>query len=126
MHSRDRSKEDNKARPRLGWDFKVVFLSVMLLLGLFSHAFNGWGDACAAAMAGLIVPIYGFREFWNRGQFWIAVVLLATIQVPLVIVVRSWIERGGFISMLSLGIADGLFVTVVIFFVCSRSGGEDN
>jgi hypothetical protein len=59
--------ENSKRRPRFGWDFKAAFFSAMLLLGFLSHALNGWGQVYGAAFTALVVPIYGCREFWNRG-----------------------------------------------------------
>ncbi|MFI5096218.1 MAG: hypothetical protein ACHQIK_22595 [Candidatus Acidiferrales bacterium] len=113
-------------RERFGWPFKAVVISAALLIGFFDHMLQGWGRAGLVAAAALIVPIYGCREFWNRGQFWITVALLAVIQVPLAIAVRPWVEQGGLSSMLTLGIADCLFVIVVIFLVCSESSGESS
>jgi hypothetical protein len=112
--------EERKAKPRLGWDFKVVFFLVAGCLGLFEHALKGWGEAVVVAFAALIVPIYGCREFWNQFRFWIASAFLAALQVPLAFATRSWLEQGSIRTMLPLAIVDGGFVLFVIFLVCQK------
>src|SRR5207237_439625 len=42
-----------------------------------------WGTAPLAAGAAMVIPIMGFRDFWNEGRFWITVLLLGAAQVPL-------------------------------------------
>jgi hypothetical protein len=87
---------------------------------------GGWGEPSAMAAAAVVVPVLlrQFRRLWNQGKFWITVSLLAIIQIPLVIAVRPWIDRYGRISTLLFGIADGLFVIVMIVLVCSKSDRE--
>jgi hypothetical protein len=87
---------------------------------------GGWGEPSAMAAAAVVVPVLlrRFRRLWNQGKFWITVSLLAIIQIPLVTAGRPWIDRYSRISTLLCGIADGLFVIVMIVLVCSKSDGE--
>jgi hypothetical protein len=63
-----------------------------LLLGFFDHSLH-WGRAVFAAGVAMVFPIIGFRDFWTDGRFWITVILLGVLQVPLVIAVRPLMEQ---------------------------------
>jgi hypothetical protein len=47
------------------WAIKGPFLLIALLLGYFDHAFH-WGRAPLAAGLAIVLPIIGFRDFWNE------------------------------------------------------------
>ena len=64
------------------WSIKGPILVLALLLGFFGDALH-WGTAPLAAGAAMVIPIIGFRDFWNEGRFWITVLLLGAAQVPL-------------------------------------------
>ena len=64
------------------WCIKGPILVLALLLGFFGDALH-WGTAPLAAGAAMVIPIIGFRDFWNEGRFWITVLLLGAAQVPL-------------------------------------------
>jgi len=85
------------------------------------------GKTSRMAAVALVVPISlrQFREFWTRSSFWITVLLLAIIQVPLVIAVRFPMQQGGPYYSLAFGIGDVLCVGFVILFVCSKSSGKN-
>jgi hypothetical protein len=91
--------------------------------GLFDHSLH-WGRAVFAAGVAMAFPIIGFRDFWTDGRFWITVILLGVLQVPLVIAVLPLLEQLKFPFMLMFGILDGFVVVVIISWVCSdeRSG----
>jgi hypothetical protein len=81
----------------------------------------GWAGASLMAAAAVVVPTLQFRALWKKGQFWATVLLLSLIQVPFVIAVHHLVDqrRGAF--LLAFGVADGLFVIAVIFFVCWKT-----
>jgi hypothetical protein len=74
----------------------------------------------------MVIPILQFRKFWNQRQFWIAVSILTALQVPSVGAAQHVLEHLGPTFLLWFGIADGIFVIVVIWLLCSRSSGEGN
>jgi hypothetical protein len=102
---------------------KAILIFLALLGGILDHALGGWGELAAMAGAAVVVPVLlrQFRSFWSMGRFWATVSLLAIIQVPLVIALRPWIDQHGRSSTLIFGIADGLFVILVIVLVCPGS-----
>ena len=77
-----------------------------------------------AAGAALIIPIIGFRDFWNMGRFWITVLVLGAAQVPLVIAVRPLIEQLKFPFMFTFGMFDCILVALAISWVCSEHGDK--
>ena len=105
------------------WSIKGPILLLALLLGFFGDALH-WGTAPLAAGAAVIIPIIGFRDFWNEGRFWITVFLLGAAQVPLVIVVRPLIDQLKFPLMFAFGIVDCVLVALAISWVCSERNGE--
>lgn len=101
----------------------ILFL-LALLVGFFDDVLGGgWAKPVAMAATALGVPIFlrRGRKFWNQGAFWITVLAVAIIQIPLVIAVRPVIQRSGSIYLLAFGVADMLFVIAAILLVCSRS-----
>ena len=101
------------------WPIKGPLLVTMLLLGFFDHALH-WGRAPIAAGLAMVLPIIGFRDFWNEGKFWITVSILAVAQVPLVIAISSPMDRLKFPLMFMFGICDGLLVALAISWVCAE------
>jgi len=72
----------------------------------------------------MVIPIIGFRDFWNEGRFWITVVLLGLAQVPLVIALRPLMEQIKFPLMLVFGISDSVLMVLAILWVCSERNGK--
>jgi hypothetical protein len=100
------------------WSIKGPLLLLALILGFLDHILR-WGGGVYAAGAAMIVPIIGFRDFWNEARFWITIFLLVPIQVPLVIELNPLIERQGFPLLLTFGILDCVLVASVLWWVCS-------
>ncbi len=67
----------------------------------------------------MIIPIIAFRDYWNELRFWITVVILGVLQVPLVIAVEPSMEQFRFPFMFTFMILDGLAVIILISRVCS-------
>jgi hypothetical protein len=72
----------------------------------------------------MVIPIIGFRDFWRETKFWLTVVLLGVLQVPLVFVMRPLIERLKFSFMFTFGIFDCVLMVLAISWVCS--GANEN
>ena len=72
----------------------------------------------------MIVPLIGFRDFWNESRFWITIALLGVFQIPLVIAVRPLTEQMKFPFMLTSGILDCALMIAVVSWVCSKETGE--
>jgi hypothetical protein len=104
------------------WSIKGPIFVAALLLGFFDHALH-WGRASFVAGLALIVPMIGFREYWNQAKFWITVALLGAIQVLLVLGVSSMMEQLKFPFMLAFGIADSVLIALTISRVCSEHDG---
>lgn len=102
------------------WTFKWPLLVLALLLGFFDHALH-WGRAPFAAGVAMIVPVIGFRDFWNESRFWITILLLGVFQIPLVIGVRPLMEQLKFPFMLTFGILDCALMIAVVSWVCSEA-----
>jgi hypothetical protein len=106
------------------WAIKGPFLLIALLLGYFDHALH-WGRAPLAAGLAIVLPIIGFRDFWNERNFWITASLLAVAQVPLVMALGPLMEKLGFPFMFTFGICDGVLIACAISWVCSEHTRND-
>ncbi len=105
------------------WRIKGPILVVALLLGFFDHALH-WGSLSFAVAIAMVLPVIGFRDFWNVWKFWITVVALAVLQVPLVHVLRPVVEKSGFVFLYGFSILDCTLVAAVIFHVCCKTGSD--
>jgi|SRR5581483_5812946 len=116
----DPEKREKRWRKVNVWSIKGPILVLALLLGFFADALH-WGTAPLAAGAAITIPVIGYRDFWNKGRFWITVFVLAMFQVPLVIAVRPLIEKLKFPFMLMFGLFDCVLVALAISWVCSEN-----
>jgi hypothetical protein len=105
------------------WSINGPILVLALLLGFFDHYLH-WGLAALAAGVAIVIPIIGFRDFWNNGRFWITVALLGVAQVPLVTGVRPLMEQLKFPFMFAFGILDCALMVLAISWVCSGRSGK--
>ena len=80
MHGQRKAAE--RWRKVNNWSFKGPLLVLALLLGFFDHALH-WGRAPFAAGVAMLIPILGFRDLWKEARFWITIVLLGVLHVPL-------------------------------------------
>lgn len=102
------------------WSIKGPLIILALLLGFLGGALN-WNSAPFAAGVAMVIPIIGFRDFWNEVRFWITVVLLGALQVPLVFFVRPLIERLKFQFMFTFGVFDCALMVLALSWVCSEN-----
>jgi hypothetical protein len=96
------------------WRIKEPLLTVAFLVGLFDHALHRGGASVAAGMA-MVLPIIGFRDFWNRWKFWTTVVVFAVLQVPMVLLMRPLVGKSGFPLSYAFGILDCALVIAGIY-----------
>ena len=106
------------------WSFKGPLLVIAVLAGFFDHALH-WGRAPIAAGVAMIIPIIGFRGLWSETRFWITVVLLGVLQIPVVIAVQPVMEQFKFPYMLLFGVIDCALIISAISWVCSRMGNGE-
>jgi hypothetical protein len=101
------------------WSVKGPLLVVALLLGALSAAL-GWGTAPVGGAFAIAIPMIGFRDFWNGARFWVTIIVLGAVQVPLVVIVRPLVELYKFPALFMFMILDCVFVWQVISRVCSQ------
>ena len=122
---RNGSNSDGKTERGLGRPLRPLLIFLGMLVGLFDEVLGGWGEPIAMAGAAVLVPIFAlqFRRFRIQTRFWITLSLLTAVQVPLVVWVRSLIQKYGHFYSLGFGIVDVMFVGAVILLVCSTWKG---
>jgi hypothetical protein len=99
------------------WPIKGPLILAGAMLGFFGHALR-WRALFAAAIA-MVIPIVGFRDFWNASRFWVTVATLALAQVPLVMAVRTAITQQGFAFAFVFTIIDCSLVVLTISWACA-------
>jgi hypothetical protein len=113
------SRPQKKWRSVNVWSVKGPFFVLVALLGLFAHTLHS-ARALIAAVIAVATPIIGYRDYWNEARFWVTVLLVGAVQVPLVIAIGPLIEAGGFPLMVTFGIFDFVLVALAISWVCSE------
>ena len=88
---------------------------VALLLGFFEHALH-WGGASFAAGVAIVLPTIGFRDYWKTGRFWMALVALALVQIPVAYAMNPFVK--GFPLTVTFGMVDCVLVVAAISYVC--------
>jgi len=108
---------------------KMIALVIGGLFALLSIARPdgyGWMGAVLMSGAALVVPVLQFRRLWSVARFWVVTALLIVIQIPLVIAVGPLVERLRAAFLLAFGVADGLFVILMIVLFCSGLNAKHN
>jgi len=105
------------------WAVKGPILIMACLLGFFDHELH-WGRAVFAAGLAMTIVTIGFRASWNEVRFWITLVLLGVLQVPLVLLVSPMMEQLKFPFMFVFGIVDTAVLGLAISWVCSQHDGK--
>jgi hypothetical protein len=105
-----KTMENEKQTNPLAWSIKVVLSVAAVLLGYFSHAMGGWGLPTAVAGAAIVLPILKYKQYWDGLWFWMTILAMSAIQVPLVILFRPVMDQ------LKFGF-NILFATVDVFLV---------
>jgi hypothetical protein len=113
------SRPQKKWRKVNVWSIKGPYLVALFVLGLFYDSLH-WGRAPIAVGIAMIAPVIGYRDFWNEARFWISVLLLGAVQVPLAVAVSPLMERFGFPFMFTFAIFDSVLVVLAISWVCSE------
>lgn len=115
------SNHDTTIRKKgIPWPTKAALLLAAVIAGVFDHATAGWGEPIMIAIAAVVVPLLllQYRSFWNQARFWITVLMLSGMQVPLVFALKRLAAKS--VQMLGIGILDAFFVGIIIFLVCSE------
>jgi hypothetical protein len=99
------------------WRIKGPLFVVLGLLGFFGEVLHVGLAPVAAGMA-LLLPVIGFRDYWKETKFWITVLILGAIQVPLVLLVSPLVKQLKFLMLLTFGVSDALLVGLAISWVC--------
>lgn len=105
------------------WRIKDPLLVIAFLLGFFDHALH-WGGATFAAAIAIALPIIGFRDSWREWKFWVTAGSLAFFQIPLVLAMRTLVEKPGFPLMFAFTIIDGMLVVFAVAYVCCKDDGD--
>jgi hypothetical protein len=74
-----------------------------------------WGACIAASAAALVFPaVFYYRAFAVRRQFWVTVLVLSLVQVPVVIAIKPIVDEGRFPFILLFGALDCIAVIIVL------------
>lgn len=102
-------EDEKRTNPIPTWA-KVVGIPVGLLLGFFSDSLRGWGLPGAIAGAAIVIPVLKYRRYWHDAWFWMTMLGMSVLQVPLVILARPLMDQLKFAFNI-------LFATVDVFLV---------
>lgn len=111
--------------------FRVALVIVGLSMGLLSAWLNGrlhgWGLPTLTAAAGVVIPTIYYRPQWRHRWFWLVVIPIAVLQVPMIIVAKPLMDQLKFVALTVFAILDGCLVAVVVNWVSPKSQeGDDN
>jgi hypothetical protein len=102
----------------LSWGAKAVIGVVAVLLGFFSHDLAGWGVPAGVASAAIVIPILMKRRYWRETWFWMTMLAMSVLQIPLIILARPLMDQMKFAFNIVFGTADVFVVAAALNFVC--------
>jgi hypothetical protein len=111
--------EQKQSKP---WWLHVLAIAIGLVACLCIVRYGyAWGGSIAAAAGALIFPaIIYYRKGGKPHRFWVTVMLLTLVQIPLVIAVRPLVEQFQLVFMIVFAVADCVFVAFALNWMCSR------
>jgi hypothetical protein len=109
--------DSEKRTNPLPWTAKVVLGVMALLLGFFSHALGGWGLPAGIAVAVILIPTLKYQRYWHEVWFWMTMLGMSVIQVPLVILARPLMDQLKFGFNILFATADVFLVAVAVNWV---------
>lgn len=104
-----------KYSPRsYGWRLHAGIIGFGLLIVWLDTQFPGWGESILASGAGVGVTILALRRLWTKVWFWIVMVVVIALHVPVTISFKPLADRFQFIFALPFAIFD--FVVLMLVF----------
>jgi hypothetical protein len=122
VHSPTNMHAEKQTNP-MPWSTRVLLTALALFLGFFSHALGGWGLPVGVVGAAILIPVLKYQRFWHRLWFWLTIIALSILQVPLVILTRPLMDEFKLGFNLLLATVDGIFVILVVNWIRPK---EDN
>jgi hypothetical protein len=104
---------------------KAVLVVAAALLGWFSHALGGWGLPAAVAAAAIAGPTLKYRRYWHRAWFWLTILGMSIIQVPLVVLARPVMDQLKFGFYVLFVTVDAFLVAVAVNWIRPRDDQDD-
>src|SRR6185437_17064567 len=98
------------------WSVKGPLLFFACVYGGLSAAFN-WDAVPLVAVIATVFPILGFRGLWKETKFWITILLLGLVQIPLVIGMRMWLPKPSIPLLFAFSIGECFFIVVLVLWV---------
>jgi hypothetical protein len=95
----------------------IPLVAGAVLLGFFNDALGGWGLPAAVGAAVILIPVLQYRRYWHGRWFWLSMVALSIVQIPLIFLGRPLMDEFRFAFNLVFGVADLCWVVVVINWV---------
>jgi hypothetical protein len=111
-----RMDSEKRTNP-ISWPSRIVLATIAVLLGWFNHSLGGWGLPAGVVGAVILLPTLKYRRYWGETWFWLTMLALSILQVPLVILVRPLMDELKFGFNLLFGTIDIFFVAVVVNWV---------
>jgi hypothetical protein len=97
------------------WSIKGPVLLLACIYGGLSAAFN-WDAVPLVAAIAIVLPILGFRGLWKETKFWITILLLGLVQIPLVIGMRMWLHKPSVPLLIAFSIGDCFLVILLVLW----------
>lgn len=119
MGAQVRQRKRKGWRKTKDWPAKIPVLLVAFVFGFIDDALH-WGPAPVVAVIAMMLPVLGFRDFWDETKFWITVALLSALQVPIGIAVSPLMQQFKFPFVFMFGIFDCVLVALAISWACAR------
>lgn len=106
--------------------YVVIVVVAFPLLPLFDHLGRPeFGRPAGFALMLMLIVVKVCRDLRGRLWFWITIVGIAALHVPLVMLTAQWLSRMPFRSVLFLGIVDCLAILAVVGLIERLVGTKD-
>jgi hypothetical protein len=107
--------------PLLG---KMMLGILVVFLSFFNDPlFHGWGLPAGVAVAAIGIPLFMYRSYWQGTWFWLTLLALLVLQVPLVIACRPLMDQLKFGFNILFATLDVFLVAIAVNWV--RPKGEN-
>ena len=68
----------------------MIILVAAIPTIFLNRALDGWGYPAGLGEIVVLMLLFGYRHFWGYGSFWLRIIAVALIQIPLIRFARPY------------------------------------
>lgn len=103
-----------RLRQNLTWPILIGIGAATVAANLLNGQLMGWGHPGSIALVVVLIVVFGYRQLWPRPSFWLRMIVILAIQLPLVRLARPYVYAYKLIFNWAFAMADLMLAIIII------------